>query len=322
MDPEVGARVREAPGREWGFVLAATARITRDLDAAEDCVQDAYAQALAAWPDSGVPARPAAWLTVVARRRAMNLIRRSDTLTRKLPLLVGTDTTPGPGDDDTAADPIPDDRLRLIFTSCHPAPAAAPPGAPTLPLRPRPPPRAGPRPLPPPPHPRPHPRPPADGRLPLLAEQDRPRWDRAEINEGLALIRTALEQRTPPRYALMAAIAAVHAAAPRWESTDWQQITDLYDTLTQIWPSPVVALNRAIAIGEARGPHAGLAALDQLATEPQLAGYHYLPAARAEFLRRLRRADDARLAYHEALLLTDNPIERDFLTRRLGELDR
>ena len=161
-----------------------------------------------------------------------------------------------------------------------------------------------------------------DGQLVILAEQDRTRWDRTEINEGLALIRTALEPRPPTRYALMAAIAAVHAAAPRWEATDWQQITDLYDALTQIWPSPVVALNRAIAIGEARGPQAGLAALDQLATEPQLAGYHYLPAARAEFLRRLYRTDDARLAYHEARLLADNPIERDFLTRRLGELDR
>jgi len=119
----------------------------------------------------------------------------------------------------------------------------------------------------------------------------------------------------------MAAIAAVHAAAPRWEATDWQQITGLYDALIQIWPSPVVALNRAIAVGEARGPQAGLAALDQLATEPQLAGYHYLPAARAEFLRRLHRTDDARLAYHEARLLADNPVEQDFLTRRLAELD-
>jgi RNA polymerase sigma factor (sigma-70 family) len=105
-------------------VLAATARITRDLDAAEDCVWDAFAQALAAWPDSGVPAKPAAWLTVVARRRAMNLIRRNDTLTRKLPLLAGTDATAGNSGDDTAADAIPDDRLRLIFACCHPALAA------------------------------------------------------------------------------------------------------------------------------------------------------------------------------------------------------
>ena len=105
----------------------------------------------------------------------------------------------------------------------------------------------------------------------------------------------------------MAAIAAVHADAPRWEATDWQQIVDLYDALTEIWPSPVVALNRAIAIGQARGPHAGLAALDELATEPQLAGYHYLPAARADFLRRLHRTAEARLAYHEALLLGRQP---------------
>src|SRR5215471_6102753 len=116
MDPAVAAAVAEAHRRDWGFVLAATARITRDLDAAEDCVQDAYAQALAAWPASGVPANPAAWLTLVARRRAMNLIRRNDTLSRKLPLLVDTAGSPAP--EDLAirgagdADPIPDDRLR------------------------------------------------------------------------------------------------------------------------------------------------------------------------------------------------------------------
>src|SRR5215467_5204054 len=121
MDPTVAAAVADAHRRDWGFVLAATARITRDLDAAEDCVQDAYAQALAAWAD-GVPAKPAAWLTLVARRRAMNLIRRYDTLARKLPLLVDTATLPALGvGDDTAADAIADDRLRLIFTCCHPA---------------------------------------------------------------------------------------------------------------------------------------------------------------------------------------------------------
>jgi RNA polymerase sigma factor (sigma-70 family) len=412
MDPVVTAAVAEAHRRDWGFVLAATARITLDLDAAEDCVQDAYGQALTAWAYGGVPAKPAAWLTVVARRRAMDLIRRNDTLSRKLPLLVGTATSPGPGDD-TDADAIPDDRLRLIFTCCHPALAAEARVALTLrllcglttaevaraflvseptmaaritrakkkiaaariPYR-----------VPPaielpdrlaavldvvhlvfttghtapageslqrrdlteraldlarmlrqllPDHPavagllalilltdaRRHTRTTAGGRLLLLAEQDRTRWDRAEIDEGLALIGAALQQRPPTRYALMAAIAAVHAAAPRWEVTDWEQITDLYDTLTQIWPSPVVALNRAIAIGEARGPHAALAALDQLAAEPQLASYHYLSAARAEFLRRLHRTEEARLAYQEARLLADNPVEQDFLTRRLDELD-
>ena len=414
MDPTVAAAVADAHRRDWGFVLAATARITRDLDAAEDCVQDAYAQALAAWSASGVPARPAAWLTVVARRRAMNLIRRNDNLARKLPLLVTDATLPGPGDsDDTAAHPIPDDRLRLIFTCCHPALAAEARVALTLRLlcglttsevasaflvsEPTMAARitrakkkiaaaripyqvpsandlagrlasvldavhlvfttghtasAGPslqrrdlaeraldlarmlrHLLPGDPavagllalilltDARRHARTAADGRLLLLAEQDRSRWDRAEISEGLALIRAALEQRPPTRYALMAAIAAVHAAAPRWEATDWQQISDLYDALVQIWPSPVVALNRAIATGEAHGPQAGLDALDQLATEPQLAGYHYLPAARAEFLRRLHRTGEARLAYDEARLLAGNPVEQDFLTRRLGELD-
>jgi RNA polymerase sigma factor (sigma-70 family) len=414
MDPVVTAAVAEAHRRDWGFVLAATNRITRNLDAAEDCVHDAYAQALTAWADGGVPAKPAAWLTVVARRRAMDLIRRRDTLTRKLPLLVDDTTLPGPGDEDNAdTDPIPDDRLRLIFTCCHPALAAEArvaltlrllcglttpevaraflvseptmaaritrakkkiaaaripyrvPPASELPdrlaavldvvhlvfttghtapageslqrrdlaeraldlarvlrqLLPEDPAVAGLLALILLTDARRHTRTTADGGLVLLAEQDRTRWDRAEIGEGLALIRTALEQRPPTRYALMAAIAAVHAAAPRWEATDWQQIADLYDTLTQIWPSPVVALNRAIAIGEARGPQAGLAALDQLAAEPQLAGYHYLPAARADFLRRLHRTEEARLAYQEARLLADNPVEQDFLTRRLNEFD-
>src|SRR5215470_12499215 len=313
MDPAVAAAVAEAHRRDWGFVLAATTRITRDLDAAEDCVQDAYAQALAAWPASGVPAKPAAWLTVVARRKAMNLIQRNDTLSRKLPLLADTAAAPGPGDaDDTAADAIPDDRLRLIFTCCHPALAVEARVALTLRLL------CGlttgevasaflvseptmvaritrakkkitatriPYQVPPPGelparlaavldvvhllfttgHTAPagqslqrrdlaeraldlarmlrqllpddpavagllalilltdarrHTRTATD-QLILLADQDRTRWDRAEIDEGLALIRAALEHRPPTRYALMAAIAAVHAAAPRWEATDW-----------------------------------------------------------------------------------------------------
>jgi RNA polymerase sigma-70 factor (ECF subfamily) len=159
-----------------------------------------------------------------------------------------------------------------------------------------------------------------DGRLLLLADQDRDRWDRAEIAEGIALVREALRSRPPSRYALQAAIAAVHADAPCWEQTDWAEIVALYRVLGEIWPSPVVALNHAVAIGFADGPGAGLAALDALAEEPQLAGYGYLAAARADFLRRLGRTAEARTAYTEALHLTTNEVERRYLTERLTGL--
>jgi RNA polymerase sigma-70 factor (ECF subfamily) len=157
-----------------------------------------------------------------------------------------------------------------------------------------------------------------DGRLLLLEEQDRARWDAGAIAEGAALVREALRARPPGRYALQAAIAAVHAESPTWDDTDWREIVALYDVLTAVWPSPVVALNRAVAVGFARGPAAGLAALDELTTEPQLAGYGYLPAARADFLRRLGRLAEARTAYEEALLLTGNDVERAFLAARLA----
>jgi RNA polymerase sigma-70 factor (ECF subfamily) len=115
----------------------------------------------------------------------------------------------------------------------------------------------------------------------------------------------------------MAAIAAVHDEAPSWDDTDWRELVGLYDLLVDLWPSPVVALNRAVAVGFALGPPAGLAALDALAAEPQLAGYGYLAAARADFLRRLGRVAEARVAYEEALLLTENDVERQFLADRL-----
>jgi RNA polymerase sigma-70 factor (ECF subfamily) len=159
----------------------------------------------------------------------------------------------------------------------------------------------------------------ADGRLLLLEEQDRARWDRAAISEGVSLVREALRARPPSRYALQAAIAAVHAESPRWQDTDWREVVALYDVLVRLWPSPVVALNRAVAVGFASGPAAGLAALDELAAEPQLAGYGYLPAARADFLRRLGRVEEARQAYDEALLLTENTVERAFLEGRLRD---
>src|SRR3954462_8069714 len=158
------------------------------------------------------------------------------------------------------------------------------------------------------------------GDLLLLADQDRARWDRAEIAEGVALVREALRRRPPGRFALPAAIAAVHAESPSWEATDWAEVVALYDLLEEIWPSPVVALNRAVAVGFARGFDAGLAELDALAAEPQLAGYGYLAAARADFLRRAGRAAEARTAYEEALMLTENQVERRFLERRLTEL--
>ena len=159
-----------------------------------------------------------------------------------------------------------------------------------------------------------------DGSLLRLADQDRSAWDRAAIGEGVALVREALRSRPPGRYALQAAIAAVHAEAPSWDATDWAEVVALYDVLAQIWPSPVVALNRAVAVGFARGAAAGLAELDRLGAEPQLAGYGYLPAARAEFLQQLGRDGAARLAYEEALLLTENAVERQFLLGRLAAL--
>lgn len=158
----------------------------------------------------------------------------------------------------------------------------------------------------------------ADGRLLLLSEQDRALWDQAAIAEGVSLVREALRSRPPSRYALQAAIAAVHAESATWEDTDWHEVVALYDLLVQLWPSPVVQLNRAVALGFANGPEAGLAAIDALANEPQLAGYHYLPAARADQLRRLDRTDEARQAYEEALLLTENAVERAFLESRLA----
>jgi RNA polymerase sigma factor (sigma-70 family) len=408
---EVAAAVADAHRREWAFVLAATVRVTRDIDLAEECVQDAYASALSSWPASGVPVRTGAWLTTAARNRALDLLRRDQTARRYLPLLVDDPALPGP--EISLAEPdIPDDRLRLIFTCCHPglaveaqvaltlrllcglttaevaraflvseptmaaritrakkkiANARIPyrvPSAADLPTRidavlsvvhllyttghtapsgaeliradlvqrsldlarmlrellPHEPgvaallalvlltdARSGARTD-------------ALGRLVLLADQDRSLWDRHAIIEGTQLVREALRSRPPSRYALMAAIAAVHSEAPSWAETDWAELVGLYDHLMATWPSPVVALNRAVAVGFADGPLAGLHAVDQLSAEPQLARYAYLAVARAEFLERLGRVVEARLAFTEALMLTENAVERSFLEERLAAL--
>lgn len=392
-------------------MLGATVRVAGDIDTAEEAVQDAYASALSTWGPRGIPKNPGAWLTVTARRRALDMRRRAATERRALPKLLDPEEYL-PDDPGRGVEDIPDDRLRLIFTCCHPAlnpdaqvaltlrllcglstadvaraflipeatiaaritrakkkiaaahipyrvPAAtelrqrldgvlsvvylvyttghtAPSGenlmrrdlaerghelARMLRLL-----------LP------------GDGdvagllalilltdarsgarldvhrELVLLEDQDRSKWDRPAITEGAALLREALNLRPPGRFALMAAIAAVHDESTSWSDTDWQEILGLYDLLLEKWPSPVVKLNRAIALGFAVGHAEGLAELDALGTESQLARYPYLAAARADFLTRLGRFDDARVAFEEALILTENDAERHYLQTRLSEL--
>jgi RNA polymerase sigma-70 factor (ECF subfamily) len=158
------------------------------------------------------------------------------------------------------------------------------------------------------------------GRLLLLEEQDRARWDRAAITEGCALVPQALRGGRPGRFALQAAIAALHDEAASYADTDWPQILVLYDELLRAWPSPVVALNRAVALAMADGPAAGLAEIGELERDGRLASYRYLPATKADLLRRLGRPAEAASAYQAALALAGNQAERDFLTRRLAEV--
>jgi RNA polymerase sigma-70 factor, ECF subfamily len=402
--------VAEAHRREWAYVLAATVRVARDIDLAEECVQEAYASALDTWTRSGVPSNPAAWLTTAAKRRAIDALRRDRSFRSKLPLLVEPEAVEI---DDLEADGIPDDRLRLIFTCCHPAlgfeaqialtlrlvcgvatgdiaraflvseptmaarvtrakkkiaaariPFRVPEGselpdrldavlsvvhllfttghtAPTgdrlvrsdlveraldlarmlrtlmpderevegllallLVTDAR---RAT--------------RTDAAGRIVLLEGQDRSAWDREAIEEGDRLVVDALRRGPPGRFTLQAAIAALHAQAPSYDETDWPQILALYDRLLEVWPSPVVALNRAIAVAMVRGPEAALPEIEALERDDRLAGYRYLPSTKAELLRRLGRHAEAAAAYRGALELADNEAERQFLTGRLAEVE-
>jgi RNA polymerase sigma-70 factor (ECF subfamily) len=160
----------------------------------------------------------------------------------------------------------------------------------------------------------------ADGNLVLLEDQDRSRWDRARITRGLALLERAGPISHAGPYQLQAAIAACHARATRWEATDWEAILTHYRALAEAAPSPVVELNRAVAIGFARGPAAGLDALDGI-DAASLRGYHFLPAARADFLRRLGRQAQAAAEYRRALELADNGREQRFYARRLAECE-
>lgn len=160
----------------------------------------------------------------------------------------------------------------------------------------------------------------AQGDLVTLEEQDRSRWDRTQIDRALPLVESALRGRPPRRYALQAAIGALHAQAPTAEQTDWRQIAALYQILARVAPSPVVELNRAVAIAMAGDFEAGLRLIDSLAGRGSLARYHLLPAARADLLRRLDRTDEARAAYDEALALVNNDVERRYLERRRAAL--
>lgn len=158
------------------------------------------------------------------------------------------------------------------------------------------------------------------GRLLLLEEQDRSAWDRSAIEEGHRLVLGALRCGDPGRFGLQAAIAALHAVAPSYAETDWPQVLTLYDELLRVWPSPVVALNRAVAVAMVRGPEVALEEVELLEREGRLSGYRYLPATKADLLRRLGRYPEAVVAYRAALDLTDNEAERAFLSDRLAGL--
>jgi RNA polymerase sigma-70 factor (ECF subfamily) len=397
---EVGRIFREESGRSVATLIG----VFGDIELAEDAVQEAFAVALDKWPADGLPPNPGGWITTTARNRAIDRLRRETRgreLLGEVAALALGDQEPDMPEEEGA---VPDDRLRLIFTCCHPAlstqaqvaltlrllgglstnqvarsflvaeptmarrlvrakhkikaaripyrvPAdhelpgrlrpvlavvylvytagltgPADPGLCTEAIRlarilaallPDEPEVAGllavvlltesrraSRLAP-------------DGSLVLLSEQDRTRWDRALIQEGHAILRRCLRRNQPGPYQLQAAINAVHADAGTIEETDWSQIVALYDQLLAVAPTPVVALNRAIAIGEVRGPAAALALVDDL----DLDNYHPYHATRADLLRRLGRHSEAAAAYQRAAAMAPTDAERDFF-RRNGRASR
>jgi len=403
-------RIEEIFRAEHGRILATLIRLLGDIDVAEEALQEAFAAALEQWPEAGTPVNPVAWLVSTGRHKAIDRLRRrvrfaekQDEIALHIELSAAEDEAP-----------VPEDRLRLIFTCCHPALATEAQVALTLrtlgglsteeiaraflvpaptmaqrlvrakaKIR-----TAG----------IPYRVPPDDalaerleavmvvvylvfnegysasfgarlvrhelceqairlgrmlvellparaeakgllalmllhdsrretrldgsGDIVLLEDQDRSRWDRAQIEEGAALVEAALLEgaRPPGPYALQAAIAAVHAQAPTASATDWAQIAELYGVLARVHPSPVVELNRAVAVAMSGEIERGLAVVDDIDRRGELAGYHLLPAAHAELLRRLGRHAEAAESYRRALELVGNEPERRHLEKRLRQL--
>jgi RNA polymerase sigma-70 factor, ECF subfamily len=392
-----GAAIDRLFRHESGRAVASLIRVLGDFDLAEEAVQEAWVVALERWPRDGVPDNPGAWITTTARNRAIDRLRRARVLEEKRAQLAALEAL---GGEEAEPDGFPDDRLRLMFTCCHPSLAAEARVALTLrtlgglsvaevaraflvaepamakrltrakgkiasagiayrvpeerelphrmpsvlaavylifnegyaatagealvrrelcaeairlgrllvelmPGRPEP---RGLLALMLLHHARRDARVDAEGRLVLLADQDRSLWHADEIAEGRAHAAAA----APDRYGLQAAIAAEHVA----EVTDWAHVAALYARLAALDPSPVIELNRAVAVAMAEGPERGLALIDAIAG---LDGYHLLHSARADLLRRLGRSQEARAAYERALALAVNPVEREFLERRLRD---
>jgi RNA polymerase sigma-70 factor, ECF subfamily len=413
MLPNPNAAVDTVYRSDWGRIVATLIRQFGDFELAEDAAQEAFTAAVDQWRTEGVPESPRAWIIQTAKHKAIDRLRRQTRLQEKLEEFPEFSTEPTTDGPDLNFDEIPDDRLRLIFTCCHPALSLEAQVALTLrtlgglqtdeiaraflvpattmaqrlvrakrkirdagipfsipdtsdmperldavltaiylifnegyaPTRGKPLVRADlcaeairlgrlvTSLL--------EPQPPAEatgllalmllhdsrrearlddeGDLVVLEEQDRGRWNRPQIDEALSLVNAALSGTIGP-FALEAAISAEHCKATRAEDTDWPRIVMLYDLLGDLLPSPIIALNRAVAVGMANGPQSAIALIDELANSGELEGYHLLHAARADMLRRTGANREAAESYELALGLVSNDSERRFLERRLREV--